>query len=48
MNEESVEQVIDRYDGDAGMLIPMMQDLQAVHGYLPPDQLRELSDGYLS
>jgi NADH:ubiquinone oxidoreductase subunit E len=26
------------------MLIPMLQDLQAEHGYLPADSLRELAD----
>ncbi len=40
---ERVEDIVRRYDGDPGMLIPMMQDLQAEHGYLPPDQLRLLA-----
>ena len=45
MAEETklVEQLVDRYDGDVGMLIPMMQDLQAEHGYLPAGDLRSLS-----
>jgi NADH-quinone oxidoreductase subunit E len=38
-----LEQIVDRYDGEVGMLIPMMQDLQAEHGYLPPDHLRSLA-----
>lgn len=38
--DELIEQIIDRYDGDSGMLIPMMQDLQAEFGYLPLDELR--------
>lgn len=38
-----IEQIIDRYDGQIGMLIPMMQDLQAECGYLPVDDLRSLS-----
>lgn len=38
-----VEQVIERYHGDEGMLIPMLQDIQAEHGYLPPDCMRELA-----
>jgi NADH-quinone oxidoreductase subunit E len=42
-DELDVKKIIDRYEGDAGMLIPMMQDLQAEHGYLPPDQLRVLA-----
>ena len=38
-----VENLITRYDGDPGMLIPMMQDLQAECGYLPQSELKELS-----
>jgi len=43
MSNEIVEKIIDRYAKDAGMLIPMMQDLQAEHGYLPAEELRSLS-----
>ena len=41
---ELIERIVDRYEGDAGMLIPMMQDLQAECGYLPAEQLRRLSE----
>ena len=41
-NDKLIEQIVDRYDRDVGMLIPMMQDLQAECGYLPVDQLRDL------
>ncbi len=46
MAEETklVEQIVDNYDSDEGMLIPMMQDLQAECGYLPPEGLRSLSN----
>jgi len=37
-----IERIADSYDGDTGMLIPMMQDIQAEFGYLPQDQLRRL------
>jgi NADH-quinone oxidoreductase subunit E len=40
---ELIEKIVDRYDGEIGMLIPMMQDLQAECGYLPTDHLRYLS-----
>jgi NADH-quinone oxidoreductase subunit E len=43
MDKELVAQIIKRYDGDSGMLIPMMQDLQAEYGYLPAEQLREIA-----
>jgi NADH-quinone oxidoreductase subunit E len=38
-----IEQIVDRYDAEVGMLIPMMQDIQAEYGYLPPDQLHALA-----
>jgi len=41
--EELIDDLVRRYDGDVGMLIPMMQDLQAECGYLPVDQLRRLA-----
>jgi NADH-quinone oxidoreductase subunit E len=37
-----IDRIVDRYDGDTGMLIPMMQDLQAECGYLPAEHLRRL------
>jgi len=42
-NADTVDRIIDRYSGDAGMLIPMMQDVQAECGYLPQEELKELS-----
>ena len=44
MDREMVTQIVERYEGDAGMLIPMMQDLQAEYGYLPAEQLREIAE----
>ena len=41
----AVAGIIERYGGDAGMLIPMMQDVQAEYGYLPQAELKELSGG---
>ena len=40
---ELIEQIVDRYDADTGMLIPIMQDLQADCGYLPLEHLRCLA-----
>ena len=42
-NDKLVEQIIEHYDGEVGMLIPMMQDLQAECGYLPTEHLRCLA-----
>ncbi len=38
-----IKEIANRYDKDVGMLIPIMQDLQAECGYLPAEQLRRLS-----
>ena len=41
-NSKLIKEIIARYDGEVGMLIPMMQDLQAECGYLPADYLHSL------
>ena len=41
--DDLIEKIVVRYDGETGMLIPMMQDLQIECGYLPADQLRRLA-----
>ena len=41
--DKLIDEIVDRYDGDEGMLIPMMQDLQEECGYLPATQLRRLA-----
>jgi NADH-quinone oxidoreductase subunit E len=43
-DKELIEQIIERYDEDTGMLIPMMQDLQSECGYLPTEHLRYLGE----
>jgi NADH:ubiquinone oxidoreductase subunit E len=40
---DPIDEIVRRYDGEVGMLIPMMQDVQAALGYLPADQLRRLA-----
>ncbi|MBN2475048.1 MAG: NAD(P)H-dependent oxidoreductase subunit E [Pirellulales bacterium] len=42
-NAERIAAIIQRYGGDAEMLIPMMQDVQAEFGYLPQAELKELA-----
>jgi len=42
--DKLIEEIVNRYDGETGMLIPMMQDLQTECGYLPPDELRSLAE----
>ena len=41
--DDLIEDIIARYGGEVGMLIPMMQDLQNELGYLPADDLRSLA-----
>jgi len=43
MKEGLVQDIIERYESDTGMLIPMMQDLQSEYGYLPPEELKSLA-----
>jgi len=43
MPNEIIQEIVSRYEGDVGMLIPMMQDLQSEFGYLPAGELRRLS-----
>ncbi|KPJ88815.1 MAG: hypothetical protein AMS17_04165 [Spirochaetes bacterium DG_61] len=43
MGKELIKEIVNRYENDSGMLIPMMQDLQTEYGYLPAEQLRVLS-----
>jgi NADH-quinone oxidoreductase subunit E len=43
MQAKLLQEIVDRYEGDTGMLIPIMQDLQSEHGYLPADELRDLA-----
>ena len=38
-----IEQIVEHYDADVGMLIPMMQDLQSECGYLKVEHVRCLS-----
>jgi len=40
---DGVAEIVGRYGGDPGMLIPIMQDVQADCGYLPRPELKELA-----
>jgi NADH-quinone oxidoreductase subunit E len=43
MANDFIKNIVERYEKDQGMLIPMLQDLQKEYGYLPADSLKELS-----
>jgi NADH-quinone oxidoreductase subunit E len=41
---KKVEGVIDKYKGEGGALIAILQDVQAEYNYLPPDALKSVAD----
>ncbi|GAG82128.1 unnamed protein product [marine sediment metagenome] len=41
--EEKVESIVDNYQRDEGMLVSILQDIQAEYNYLPKEALVELS-----
>ena len=43
--EEKVESILDNYQHDKGMLVSILQDVQAEYNYLPKESLVEVSKG---
>lgn len=43
--ETKIEPILDNYQRDQGMLIPILQDVQAEFHYLPREALIEISEG---
>jgi len=43
--KEEVELIVANYQRDKGMLVSILQDIQAEYNYLPKDALTELSQG---
>jgi NADH-quinone oxidoreductase subunit E len=44
-SKQKIESILARYDGDSGMLVPILQDVQAEYNYLPKEALVQVSDG---
>jgi len=42
---EQVESILDSHQRDKGMLVAILQDIQAEHNYLPRESLEEVSKG---
>ena len=42
---EAIEGILDKYQRDASQLVSMLQDIQAVHYWLPKEDLIEVSEG---
>ncbi len=43
--EEKVESILDNYQREEGMLVSMLQDIQAEYNYLPREALAQVSQG---
>jgi NADH-quinone oxidoreductase subunit E len=43
--KQKVKTVLDRYQRDQGMLVAILQDIQAEYNYLPKEALTEVSQG---
>ena len=43
--KDKVEAILKNYQHDKGMLIPILQDIQAEYNYLPQETLRQASEG---
>ena len=43
--EEKVESILDNYQREEGMLVSMLQDIQAEYNYLPREALTQVSQG---
>ena len=43
--EEKIESILDNYQHDKGMLVSILQDVQAEYNYLPKESLVEVSKG---
>jgi len=42
--EERFNELLERYRGEPGALIPLLQGAQAIFGYLPPEVMRRVAD----
>ena len=39
-----MDEIFDKYEGQKGALIPVLQRAQTLYGYLPPDVLKLIAD----
>lgn len=44
MKNSALEEIIEKRRNDAGSLIPILQEVQGIYGYLPEEVLRKISD----
>ena len=44
-SKQKIKATLDRYDGDPGMLVSVLQDIQVEYNYLPKEALAQVSQG---
>jgi NADH-quinone oxidoreductase subunit E len=44
-DKKKIKSILARYDGDPGMLVPILQDVQAEYNYLPKEALVQVGEG---
>lgn len=44
-DKQKIKTILARYDGDAGMLVAILQDVQAEYNYLPKEALVQVGEG---
>ena len=44
-SKQKIKATLDRYDGDPGMLVSVLQDIQVEYNYLPKEALLQVSQG---
>jgi NADH-quinone oxidoreductase subunit E len=44
-DKRKIKLILARYDSDPGMLVPILQDVQAEYNYLPKEALVQVGDG---
>jgi NADH-quinone oxidoreductase subunit E len=44
-DKQKIKSILARYDGDPGMLVPILQDVQAEYNYLPKEALVQVGEG---
>jgi NADH-quinone oxidoreductase subunit E len=44
-DKRKIKSILARYDSDPGMLVPILQDVQAEYNYLPKEALGQVGDG---
>jgi NADH:ubiquinone oxidoreductase subunit E len=43
--KQKIKSILARYQNDAGMLVPILQDVQAEYNYLPKEALVQVGEG---